>query len=330
MKIHYGELSQGIIVSLLIILLGWVLARKGHFNAEITAALNRFLVDIAFPLMIFTQIISSTSLEVLQTHWPIPLLGAALYIIGVMIGLIFSRFLNDTTLRPTFIFLTATPNWIFLPLIIMETLFGEAGIRTVLLYNVGFLVMIWTLGVWILRGYHFNLKTIKETSKNPALWATLLGLFMVIYHPAQELLHLRPEKTSFLSPMSYFGPIFFQVASMIGKMTIPLSLLVTGSILQKSSSQKKEALPVTLGVLTSRMILTPLLSLMIYKSLPLIGLSLSPVEFTTGIVIMSMPAGVNTTALSIRFKGKPSLASGAVLYGHLLVIFLLPLWFSFL
>ncbi len=84
--------------------------------------------------------------------------------------------------RNTFVFLVAIPNWVFLPLPIAQALYGDTGVRTVLLCNAGAQLVLWSFGVWILHG------SIRQAARNLltniGLWATAAGIAMALLFPA--------------------------------------------------------------------------------------------------------------------------------------------------
>jgi len=72
-----------------------------------------------------------------------------LIVIAYGAGLLVAPFFCRAEQKNTFVFLAAIPNWIFLPLPIVEAMYGDAGVRTLLLGNVGAQLMLWSFGVWI-------------------------------------------------------------------------------------------------------------------------------------------------------------------------------------
>ena len=95
-------------------------------------------------------------------------------VIAYFVGLLVSPMFSNKTQRNTFVFLVAIPNWVFLPLPIAQALYGDTGVRTVLLCNAGAQLVLWSFGVWILHG------SIRQAAKNLltniGLWATALGI----------------------------------------------------------------------------------------------------------------------------------------------------------
>src|ERR1700722_3411734 len=104
----------------LVILVGWAVRRRGYLPAETTSILSRFVVDIAFPALVFTQMLCTVTPGALHEGWFAPLLMGVLIIIAWLGGLLVAPFFCRGEQKNTFVFLTAIPNWIFLPLPIVE------------------------------------------------------------------------------------------------------------------------------------------------------------------------------------------------------------------
>src|SRR6266404_3746634 len=135
----------------LVILVGWWVRRRGYLPEETTRILSRFVVDIAFPALVFTQMLRTVTLGDLREGWFAPLLMGVLIVIAWLAGLLVAPWFCRTEQKSTFVFLAAIPNWIFLPLLIVQTMYGDAGVRALLLDNVGAQLMLWSFGVWLLR-----------------------------------------------------------------------------------------------------------------------------------------------------------------------------------
>ena len=166
----------------LVIVAGWLARRLGFFAAEFTATLGRLVVDVALPALVFTRMLRTVDAAALREEWFSTVLCGLLIFVAYGVGLALAPLFGGAAQRNTFIFLVAIPNWIYLPLPIAEALYGGAGVRTVLLGNVGAQLVLWTFGVWILHG------TVRQAARNllanAGLWATALGIGLALWFPA--------------------------------------------------------------------------------------------------------------------------------------------------
>ncbi|HEX5399589.1 MAG TPA: AEC family transporter, partial [Verrucomicrobiae bacterium] len=109
----------------LVIVAGWFARRHGFLATTVTATLSRLVVDVAFPALVFTQLLRTVDAETLREGWVAPLLCGALIFVAYFVGLLLAPLFSGDSRRNTFIFLVAIPNWIFLPLPIAQALYGD-------------------------------------------------------------------------------------------------------------------------------------------------------------------------------------------------------------
>ena len=140
-----GAVASRILLLLLVVAVGVWARRSGRLDAASVAGLSRVVVDFAYPALVFTRLLGTVSPAALAAEWPVPV-AAALSLAGGWLAA--RRLLRDTSAA----WLAGLPNWIFLPLLIAEATHGAAGVRTVLLFNIGAELCLWTLGVGLLIG----------------------------------------------------------------------------------------------------------------------------------------------------------------------------------
>src|ERR1035441_7170536 len=121
----------------LVIVGGWLARRRGFLAADFTATLSWLVVDVAFPALVFTQMLRTVDAAALREGWFSPLLCGLLLLLAYLAGLVAAPLFSRKEQRNTFIFLVAIPNWVFLPLPIAEALYGRAGVRTVAPHTTG-------------------------------------------------------------------------------------------------------------------------------------------------------------------------------------------------
>ena len=137
----------------LVIVAGWLARRRGFLAAEVHGHLEpagggRRVSRAGVHADAADCGSGGTARRLVQA----PLLCGLLIFIAYFAGLLLAPVFSGKAQRNTFIFLTAIPNWIFLPLPIVQALYGDTGVRTVLLCNVGAQLVLWSFGVWILHG----------------------------------------------------------------------------------------------------------------------------------------------------------------------------------
>ena len=303
-----------------IILAGWLGRRRGYLKEEASATLSRIVVDLAFPALVFTQMLRSVDASVLRQDWLLPLLPVPLVLVAWLVGLSLAPLFGARAQRNTVLFMVASPNWVFLPLPIAEALYGAAGVRVVLLLNVGAQLALWSIGVWILHGKISQ--ALKNLYSNVGLWATALGILVALAFPsARELAapHGNPSTWGALS-----GGALMDAMGMVGSLTIPLSLLAIGAQLGTVPLSFSH-LPAHLwGAVGMRLVAAPLTSLGLGALLARAGFRLPDPARQVMVLVVAMPVAIVCSVMAERFGGDAGLAARGVFLSTLLSLLTVP------
>lgn len=314
-----------ILAMFLVMALGWFARWRGYLHEEMGRTLSRFLVDLVFPALVFTQMLKTIDPQAIRAGWYVPLLGIGVMVVAEVVALVIIPFFSRKESRNTAVFLAATPNWIYLPLPIVQGLFGDAGIRDILLYNVGAQIALWTIGIWTLKAAAPDLKSIRMLFSNPGLLATLAGILVALIFPSAGAF-LTSQPARIFSP-GLLCSAAFQAMDMLGSLTIPLSLLVTG--MQLGGFKWSEHIPSRklVGVLLARLVIAPLVTVMIVQFVFKCGGAIGEVQRITGYLIAAMPVAISCSIVAERFSGDSGLAAKAIFYSTLLSIATVPAFF---
>ena len=304
----------------LVIVVGWLARRRGFLAAEFTATLSRLVVDVAFPALVFTQMLQTVDAAALREGWFSPLLCGLLIVVAYVVGLALGPLFSAKTQRNTFIFLVAIPNWVFLPLPIAEALYGSAGVRAVLLCNVGAQLVLWSFGVWILHG------TVRQAARNlltnAGLWATALGIGTALLFPASRELETFNAATANVTWL--VGGTLVQVLGMLGSLTIPLSLLAIGAQLGGLVVPLHRLPRALWGVILGRLLIAPVVTLALGWAALKAGLQLPEATRMVGYLIATMPVAISCSVMTERFKGDVNLAAQGIFYSTLFSLLTVP------
>jgi hypothetical protein len=304
----------------LVIVGGWLARRRGFLAADFTATLSRLVVDVAFPALVFTQMLRTVDAAALRAGWIGPVACGLLIVIAYFVGLVMSPVFSGKEQRNTFIFLVAIPNWVFLPLPIAQALYGDTGVRTVLLCNAGAQVVLWSFGVWILHG------SIQQAAKNLltniGLWATAVGIAMaLLFSAARDLETASPAE---LSPGMMLSGALVQALAMVGGLTIPLSLLAIGAQLGELTIAVHRFPKVLWGVLLSRLVFAPLVTVAIGFVLMKMGLVIPEETRMIIYLIAVMPVAISCSVMAERFHGNVTLAAEGIFYSTFFSLLTVP------
>ena len=304
----------------LVIVAGWLARRRGFLAADFTATLSRLVVDVAFPALVFTQMLRTVDAASLRAGWFAPLLCGLLIVIAYFVGLLLAPVFSGKSQRNTFIFLVAIPNWIFLPLPIAQALYGDTGVRIVLLCNVGAQVVLWSFGVWILHGVMRS--AVKNLLANGGLWATAAGIAVALLFPAaRDLETINPAS----APLGMMLPgALVQALAMVGSLTIPMSLLAIGAQLGGLTIAVHRFPRVLWGVLLARLLFAPLATVAIGFALMKMGFVIPEETRMIIYLIAVMPVAISCSVMAERFHGDVTLAAEGIFYSTFFSLLTVP------
>ncbi len=310
----------------LVMAVGWFARRRAYMNAGLTSILSRLVVDIVFPCMVLTQMLRSVDADILRQGWFVPLLGGGVMLLAGLAGWGILPWFCSRARLPTVVFLAGLPNWIFLPLPIVAALFGDAGVRDVLLFNVGAQLTLWSLGVWTLQGAAPNLRALKNLLKNPGLLATAAGIVLALLWPPARTL-----ESAGLAPMPphhFAAAALIQAMSMLGGLTIPLSLLITGAQLGAMPAESPRQRPGELAaVLAVRLAAAPLLTVAAAWLLARLDIRIPAATRLTCYLIAAMPVAISASIMTERFGGDNLLSARAIFWSTVLSMLTVPVFY---
>ena len=294
------------IAIIFIILLVGILARwRRILTRESTDGLCRIAIELTLPFLYFYTLSTNLNRQLFFSLLSLPVLAIALTFVSYFLGRLFSlRLRLNSEQRRTFLFLITFPNYGFLAIPLVFALFAQEGLVRIFMFNLGITVLYWTFGVAILSGQKKGLKILRNLVNNATL-ALVLGLVVGV--------------TSFRMPQ-----FIMEAANLIGSATIPLALIVVGSILAQRNSKRAVSLPVISTLVFCRLILLPglaILLLNLFDGLP---------DLLRVIIVLqaAMPSASTTPILTAKFGGDSELAASGVFYTTLLSIITVPLFIS--
>ena len=307
----------------LVIVAGWLARRRGFLAAEFTAMLSRLVVDVAFPALVFTQMLRTVNADALRAEWFSPLLSVLIVFVAYFVGLVVSPLFSGPAQRNTFIFLITVPNWVFLPLPIAEALYGAAGVRTVLLCNAGAQLVLWSFGIWILHGS--IRQALRNLLTNTGLWATALGIVMALLFPAARELETINAASASLGGV--LGGALVQALAMVGSLTIPLSLLTIGAQLGELTIAVHRFPRPLWGVILARLIFAPLVTLALGCAAIRAGVQIPDTTRMVCYLIATMPVAISCSVMTERYGGDATLAAEGTFYSTLFSLLTVPAMF---
>ena len=272
-------------------ILGFIFGKRQIFNFEAAMVLNKFVMLISVPSLIFLLLskapISEFNFKMLSGYF---LTEVILYLAGFFIAkLIFRVEVKEAALIGLCIALT---NHVLFVLPIAETLFGEEYAKPIvsiitmdgLILFAGTIILLDFLETQNLSG----IETLKKIFLNPPLIAIIMGL-------------------SFGLSSSKI-PIGIEVfLNAIAVSATPVLLFALGVILSRPYNAAKLALPITMTFI--KLIIHPIFAWFLFSAVLVL-----PIEFKNpAIITAAAPCGLMSFMLALNYKVKVDVIARAIL-----------------
>lgn len=284
-----------------------VIVRRVHWiEGEAETSLIRLTVNLCYPCLIFESVANNTALQVPKNLILPPLLGFGITWLTIRIALLVAQSIGlhvGTGLR-TFGLTTGIANYGYLPLPIMEAVWGPESRGVLLVHNVGVEAALWTVGVLVLSG-----QSLREGWRKLAS-PVIITLGVAIVSNLSGLTPLLPG-------------VVTQTIHALAVCAIPLGLIMTGVNLAQYLHKPRELFDakVSFAAMAVRLGVFPILILAIAKFTP------CSIELKRVLVVQAaMPTAVFSIILAKLYGGHPRTAVQIVLGTTALGILVIPLW----
>lgn len=302
----YLQLFSIVLPVFLVVGLGIVLRRAEWVAESAERSLFNLVINVAAPCLIFDSVVSNAALREPANLLGAPLAGFGLTLAGIGIAYAVGRAIGlhvGTGLR-TFALTAGIANYGYLPLPIVDALWGAETRGVLLVHNMGVEAAIWTGGVLVISGV-----SLRDG------WRKLLNmpLAALVFSIAINLTGLAPAvpETALVA------------VKWVGSLLVPLGLILTGVSIQPHLGDpgKLFAPRISLGACLVRLAILPVVFLVVAKFGPF-GPELKKVLVVQG----AMPTAVIPIIIARVYGGQPLTAVQMVLVTTTLAVFTIPAW----
>lgn len=296
-----GEIVTAIAQIFGVFAIGWLARRMRYLDESDVNRWSRLVIDFLMPLLAFHSITANFDRGRVRELWALPLIGFGMIAFGALCGVLLRRALRsrDPDIRKTFHHFCAINNYGFLPIIIVQSLWGSEGVARLFVLNLGSTVGYWTIGVGLLGG-----ASPRQAAKN------ILGpnLAAVVFALALCLAGLN----------RYVPDLVLRIASTAGSAAVPSILLLIGATLYPLPSIRHKR---DLAYLTAvRLVLLPAGMVAALLALPI-----PEAARNVALIVALMPGTVSSTIITRRFGGCPDFAARAAIVTTLISMGTIPL-----
>jgi malate permease and related proteins len=302
----YWQLLLLVLPVFALIAIGVGVRRLGWMEGEAETSLIRLVVNLCYPCLIFESVANNTALRSPANLLLPPLVGFGVTWLGIRAGLVVARMIGlhvGTGLR-TFALAVGVTNYGYLPLPIIERMWGAESTGVLLVHNVGVEAAIWTVGLLVLSGLSFR-----------EGWRRLVSPILVtlVLAVAANL-----TGTTALLPK-----VVIDLIHGLAVCAIPLGLLMTGVNLANYLHEPAQLFDAKTSIAANalRLGILPVVLLVIARYLP------CSIELKRVMVVQAaMPSAMLPIIIARLYGGHPRTAVQIVLSTTALGLFVIPLW----
>jgi predicted permease len=303
MNYSYSTLLAAVAPVFVVLGCGFLLRRLGKLRHEADSSLLTLAVNFLYPCLIADTMLGNPALREARNVIVAPAIGFVLLVACFAISWLVSRVIRLHAPQParTFAFSAAIPNWGYLPIPLVQQLFGTSTIGVLFVHNIGLELALWSAGVWLLSGERSWRRMF-----NVPFFAILSALALNLVHGADWLPRVALDSLHLL-----------------GQAAIPLSLLLTGATLADAAPALGTGrhLLITVAGCIVRLIVLPPLFLAAARFLPC-SLDLKRVL----VVLSAMPCAMVPIILSRYYRADIGTAVHIVIASTIISLLTIPLW----
>ena len=251
-----------------LILVGFILYKKGIVNDAGTMQLTNILLWVVNPMIMLTRYQMEFSKE--KFYQLIISLGLAFVIMAA--GLILARiFVKDNGIDQ---FAIGFPNSGFMGIPLVSGILGVDSIFFLSAYLVCFNILSYTYGIYLVSGDK-NKVSVKNIVTNPAVIAVFIGLII------------------FISPVK-MPSIIYSACNSLGNINTPLAMIILGTYIAQSKISDLFNNKHTYYISFIKLIIIPILSVVLLKFVPNTFYDIKMVMYIASIT----PTGMTVAMLS--------------------------------
>jgi predicted permease len=302
----YWQLLLLVLPVFAILGVGVVVRRVHWIEGEAETSLIRLAVNVCFPCLIFESVAGNVALREPSNLLIPPLVGFGLTWLSLRAGAIVAKVIGlqiGTGLR-TFALAVGITNYGFLPLPIMEAIWGPESRGVLLVHNIGVEIALWTVGVLILSGLSFR-----------EGWRRLVSpiTITIVVAVACNLTGLA----------AHIPKVFTDSIHALAQCSVPLGLIMTGVSLASFVDEPKKLFDpkVSVASIVLRLGILPIVFLIVAKYLPF------SIELKRVILVQAaMPTAMSSVIIARLYGGHPQTAVQIIIGTTVLGLFVIPLW----
>ncbi|KRL95062.1 AEC family transporter [Limosilactobacillus equigenerosi] len=333
------SIVSAITSTVLIILLGFYLRKKGTFGPDFGKVLTKVVLSVAIAALSFNSFMQPINQKSLHQGLGILVWGFVIYIILIFVApLLYSR--KDMDKREVMGILTTFGSTTFFGIPIVGAIYGTEGVLYSSIFNIGYRIFLYSYAYIKMTGLKMEKENIKKMFLNPIVISTLVGFVLWIAQTAMPQVTV-PELKAGVATGATTTVAFYRIdqtalwlwkpLNYLASLASPLAWLAIGCTL--GSISLKEAISNKLAWYYSfnKVVLVPLFNLVVL--LVLSATHVMPLNYAaiaTVVIMMATPTATVAAAYAISYDREAVLTSNSSLISTVSAVVMMPIWIAIL
>lgn len=295
-----NEIEITILSVILMIGLGYVLKRIDFLSEKDIDPLNRIVMYILMPCMVFSALYSA-DLSLISKLGILPFVIFSSSIVTGIVSFFILKKLNFDDRKLWSVLITVMiANTGFMGYPISLGIFGQAGFLRAIFCDIATLFIFLSLSFVLVLKFGGNVKNaVAKIALFPSLWAVILGLVL-----------------NFINiPI---GPVLENTITYLGNGAVPLIMLSLGLSIDFAGLSRNKGMVLFTSII--KLLFFPLVAFFVASYLGLVDL-----QFKVAVAEAAMPSGMLSLLLSITYKLDYELTSDCILINTVISLITLPL-----
>ena len=323
---NFGEILTGILKnnsivgaissSVLIILFGFYLRRKGVFKDGTAKILTDVILSASLPALAFNAFMQDINKTSLMQGINLLIWGFAIYIILIFITkLIYIKYNGDK--KVVLEILTTFGSTTFFGIPIISAVYGATGVMYASIFNIAYRVFLYSYAYIKMSGIKADKNNIKQMFLGMFIWVFQDSLPQITIGE-KSYAFLRIDKTAFwlFKPMTYLAAL-----------SSPLAWLAIGAKLADISLVEAISSRDSWIYSFIKVLVVPFINLIALYILTVTNiLPISFVGLASVIIMMATPTATVAAAYAIKFDKESVLTSNCSLLSTIFSVICMPLW----
>ena len=295
-----NEIEITILSIILMIGVGYVLKRIDFLSEKDITPLNKIVMNILLPCMIFSALYSS-DLSLIPKLGILPfVILASSFVTGIVSFFILKKLGFDDKKLWSVLVTVMIANTAFMGYPVNLGIFGHEGFLRAIFCDIATMCIFLILSFVLVLKFGGTLKkAVRKIALFPPLWAIILGFGLNVLNVP-------------------IGPVLDNTINYLGDGAIPLIMISLGLSIDLSGLSRSKSMIVFTSVM--KLFFFPLVAFCIVSFLGLVDL-----QYTVTVIEAAMPSGMLSLLLSITYKLDYELTSDCILINTVISLITLPI-----